>query len=29
MLDLPVPDNNSIIIFSATGGGSNEGGRLR
>lgn len=29
MLDLPVPDNNSIIIFSATGGGKNEGGRLR
>ena len=29
MLDLPIPDNNSIIIFSATGGGSNEGGRLR
>ena len=29
MLDLPVPDNNSIIIFSATGGGFGEGGRLR
>lgn len=27
MVDIPIPDNQSIIIFSATGGG--EGGRVR
>ena len=29
MKDVPVPSNQSIIIFSATGGGTNEGGRVR
>jgi len=29
MPDIPVPDNCAIIIFSATGGGTTEGGRIR
>lgn len=29
MKDVPVPSNQSIIIFSATGGGTTEGGRVR